>query len=108
MRDNDIIKALECCVSGDYTTSQVEVCKPCPYFHDGNCTDLLKRNALDLINRQKAEIEVLQNDVSFLDKYNDELLEDNDELLEDNDKLKEEIDNLKAVLNSLREDDDVD
>ena len=55
MTDNDIIKALECCVSGDYTKSQVEVCRPCYYFHDGNCTDLLKRNALDLINRQKAK-----------------------------------------------------
>lgn len=61
MNDNDIIRALECCVSGDCTKSQVEVCKPCPYFHDGNCTDLLKSNALDLINRLQAENERLNS-----------------------------------------------
>ena len=54
--DEEIIKALECCVNGK---SIVEVCSRCPFFLDGNCTDLLKQNALALINRQKAEIEKL-------------------------------------------------
>ena len=53
MTDNEIIKALECCVKG------LE-CKNCPANpHKGNygyCTSLLLKAALDLINRQKAEI----------------------------------------------------
>lgn len=58
--DDEIIKALECCLNGNVYKSAVEICSPCPFFHDGNCTDLLKQNALALINRQKAEIESLQ------------------------------------------------
>ena len=56
MTDNEIIKALECCVKG------LE-CKNCPANpHKGNygyCTSLLLKDALDLINRQQAEIERL-------------------------------------------------
>ena len=52
MTDNEIIKALECC----YTSYD---CEDCPYYcSDKDCPDLLM-NALDLINRQKAEIEKL-------------------------------------------------
>lgn len=48
MNDNDIIKALEhCLVSGD--------CAACMY-NEARCLDLTQ-DALDLINRQKAEIE---------------------------------------------------
>ena len=57
MNDNDIIKAIEHCLS------RAE-CYDCPGNpHIGNygyCTDNLLRNALDLINRQKAEIERLK------------------------------------------------
>lgn len=60
MTDNDIIKALECCLNLDCKKSPMEICDPCPYFHEGNCTYLLKENALNLINRQKAEIERLE------------------------------------------------
>lgn len=60
---NDLIRVLECCLNGDRTKSAVEICLPCPYFHEGNCTDLLKRNALDLIKRQRAEIEELNAEV---------------------------------------------
>ena len=103
MNDNDIIKALEACKSG-YC-----LIKKCPLFdlYDGDhdsitkCTSKLAEISLDLINRLKAEIKVLQNDVSFLDKYNDELLEDNDELNAEND-------HLRAVLDCIREDDEVD
>lgn len=58
MTDNEIIKALECCTKG--TTS--DVCDDCPLRTTDICTEeengVLKL-ALDLINRQKAEIERL-------------------------------------------------
>ena len=52
MTDNEIIKALECC-------SYYDVCLNCPCFSFCGCTPELLESALDLINRQKAEIERL-------------------------------------------------
>jgi hypothetical protein len=54
MLDNMIIKPLECCgeIDGKY-------CNTCAYQHENECVISLSRNALDLINRQKAEIESL-------------------------------------------------
>ena len=54
MTDNEIIKALECC-SG--TT-----CKGCPFqerFGEDAPCPYLEKYALELINRQKAEIDIL-------------------------------------------------
>lgn len=52
MEDNDIIKALECCKDAD--------CLNCPRWseewHSGMCNGFLQE-VVDLINRQKAEIE---------------------------------------------------
>ena len=64
MTDNEIIKALECCA--DNTEGK---CRECP-FHKLkiSCIDGLERNALDLINRQKAEIERLTKDKYRLQK----------------------------------------
>ncbi len=53
MTDNDIIKALECCKD---TSNK---CQQCPLRVKG-CSYMLAENALDLINRQKAEIERLR------------------------------------------------
>lgn len=53
MTDNEIIKALECC---GVDTS----CEGCPYHDVSLCQDNLCKDALSLINRQKAEIERLQ------------------------------------------------
>lgn len=56
MTDNDIIKALECC-SSTYN------CNTCEY-HNRHCNGDLNvplKDALDLINRQKAEIERLKD-----------------------------------------------
>ena len=56
MTDNEIIKALECC------TTNGASCKDCPAFAKvdrSNCKKYF-RGALDLINRQKAEIERLE------------------------------------------------
>ena len=52
MTDNEIIKALECCSNG-------EPCANCPCQKQCDETDLAEI-ALDLINRQQAEIERLK------------------------------------------------
>jgi hypothetical protein len=55
MTDEQIIKALECC------TSITEIgCELCPYSSTVNCFLRSTQDALDLINRQKAEIENLK------------------------------------------------
>lgn len=57
--DEQIKKALECCNNGS--------CIGCP-FHCGSSTCLanLQRAALDLINRQEAEIEKLRDERQYL------------------------------------------
>ena len=62
MTDNEIIKALECCLS--YS------CLSCPCEKGASilCLDDLHRYALDLINRQKSEIERLEKDSKRLKK----------------------------------------
>ena len=64
MTDNDIIKALECCEEG---AREGYCLLECPRYcqselldKDGDCTAELMKSALDLINRQKAEIERLK------------------------------------------------
>lgn len=50
--DEEVIKALECCVA-----EGCPACDECPF--DGVCcdgTNKMLNNALDLINRQKAEV----------------------------------------------------
>lgn len=63
MTDKEIIKALECCQNEEC------VCKECPlhYRRSADCVDYLTRNALNLINRQQAEIERLQSRNKFLE-----------------------------------------
>lgn len=57
MKDNEIIKALECCSKGFGN------CEGCPYDDDDadyvtlKCETLMLKDVLDLINCQKAEIE---------------------------------------------------
>ena len=53
MTDNDIIKALEC------HADELNACDKCPY-RKRKCSLRLCEDALDLINRQKAELERLQ------------------------------------------------
>ena len=63
MTDNEIIKALECCGKNP------PVCHECKYKGKCNridCYDYLKRDVLDLINRQKANAEGLTNAVKYL------------------------------------------
>ena len=61
MTDNEIIKALECCIKHD--------CGNCPAtaMVCGETFDM--EYALDLINRQKAEIEKLKADIQEAEKW---------------------------------------
>ena len=56
MTDNEIIKALECCIV-------YENCDGCPCAEDNSqyCLKATCKNALDLIKRQKEELESLKN-----------------------------------------------
>ena len=55
--DEQIIKALECCVKTEFISG----CAKCEMFAF-DCKDILIENALDLINRQKAEKERLEDE----------------------------------------------
>ncbi len=63
MTDNDIIKALKCCVNDD--------CLNCPRWSEewscGVCADFLP-SVLSLVNRQKAEIESLRDIIRVTDQ----------------------------------------
>ena len=63
MRDNEIIKALECCADESY-----ENCNECPYSIDTVSCERMKllEDSLYLINRQNAEIERLQKEVNLV------------------------------------------
>ena len=79
--DNEIIKALECCLSGkDYDTA----CMKCPIEPICESDDILFKYALDLINRLQDEKqalingqETLQNTIveqkAEIERLNDEL-----------------------------------
>lgn len=56
MSEEEIKKALECCSDQDKN-----LCRVCPLSKlQGECVEIKSKNALDLINRQKAEIERLK------------------------------------------------
>lgn len=75
MSDNEIIKALECC---SVTKSR---CRECQLIHrDGSCTTILAKQALDLINRQKADVETLENNLKFVRGTLTRALDENEQL----------------------------
>ena len=67
MRDEEIIKALQCC------SEPCAECDECPLYCIGaNCSSFeLQSYALDLINRQKAEIEKLKSENEILSRNAD-------------------------------------
>ena len=68
MTDNEIIKAFEHCRKGYLTDDCIE----CPYVEKyPQCTNNLREDVLDLINRQKAEIERLKAKILVKDNIND-------------------------------------
>ena len=81
MTDNEIIKALECC-----SDDSVARCEDCPYVVDLMvCRQMqLRKDSLDLINRQKAENErleyVLLGVMQSVDKWLDDKELEQDEV----------------------------
>lgn len=78
LTDNEIKKALECC-SNDCCKAECF-----GYFMTGTneCTTLLAKNALDLINRLQAQIEKLEKVEHFADKTIATLQAENERLQE--------------------------
>ena len=60
MTDKEIIKALKCC--GSEVATRL-TCQECPMGGKRDCMTYLYRQALALINRQKAEISELQHKI---------------------------------------------
>lgn len=60
MTDNEIIKALECCS----TDIRENTCPVCAFYKKHRCSTLMLNAASDLINRQKAEIERLEKEIT--------------------------------------------
>ena len=75
MTDNEIIKALEHC--------DKETCKDCPNEYQYDCKGKIMRNALDLINRQKAEVERLKHRKTELQIRNQELQHEKSEAIKE-------------------------
>ena len=80
LTDTEIVKALECC--GD----EMHFCSVCPYYlqdkENDCCREDLCKDSLDLINRQKAEIERLQAEVTAINNDYDNLMVEKDELFD--------------------------
>ena len=73
-----VIRALELCRNEEYGNCAL---RGCPlHKHCKKDIHTLEKSALDLINRQKAEIECLQNKLSALQFKNSDLLRDHKEL----------------------------
>ena len=68
MTDNEIIKALECCIDCD--------CTDCPCNTREGCKDIDYEAMLDLINRQKAEIEELKQELRTAAYYCSQIADD--------------------------------
>lgn len=77
MTDNEIIKALECCIDSSHFGDCFEL--GCPMASADGCDSYednkLLKSALDLINRQKAEIERLEEDNEALNSAVDSALD---------------------------------
>ena len=95
MTDNEIIKALECC------SVNINVCDTCPIDpkkkDNYTCGMVLTRNALDLINRQTAEIDFYKERSNKYEAQVEVLLEQTK-----NQKAEiEKFDNIKATINKF-------
>ncbi len=75
MTDNEIIKALECCKDAKLNQDCLDL--KCPFATEYGCNidaEELRNAALDLINRQKAEIEKYRHIKETLNEFWDILL----------------------------------
>lgn len=100
MSDAEIIKAFTICANQG-------ACKDCPLDDLGGverCMHTLLLNALDLINRLKAENDDLKRDaIPKLQKSLDRANKYGDETEKENERLKAEIERLKSKVNRLKQ-----
>lgn len=76
MTDNEIIKALEYCVDPNTTCHNCVLHNENDLVSDiGDCARRLKKQTLDLINRQKVEIKGLRDEIEHLHEVIDDLYE---------------------------------
>ena len=104
MTDNEITKALECCI-GD---TEGKNCLDCPLYEIDDCQAYMYLNSLDLINRLQAELKVsneaLNNSIKLnnrLETQNKDLVETIGNLTTEKDALFDKAEELKAKVERL-------
>ena len=99
MTDEQIIKALECCATDDG-----DDCFQCPYGNivyksgNGGCVNRCRKDVLDLINRQKAEIERLNVELKAMRGTENSYKLDNERLLQKLQQARVEAIQLKEII----------
>nr|DAP11649.1 MAG TPA: LysR family transcriptional regulator [Caudoviricetes sp.] len=88
LTDKEIIKALECCANGK--------CGECPLFKEDCGDDIICKNALDLITRQKTENENLKVENQSLRSAANSLKMHYEEAQAEIERLKTELDFARA------------
>lgn len=74
MTDNEIIKGFEYCFTNDFGKTN---CNKCEFYTaTAKCMDDMQNAVMDLINRQKAEIERLQKGNKLLSENADTAFQD--------------------------------
>ena len=68
LTDNEIKKALECCITYKQLCPMI-----CPMHNDSHCLPKLKEYALDLIDRLQAENEELKSAINGFRGYEDKI-----------------------------------
>jgi hypothetical protein len=95
--DNEIIKALECCINAD--------CLNCPNWskewYRGMCNDFL-RSVLGLINNLKAENEDLEIKLKHFAEFLAEAEKKNEALISAQETLQKHIESKNSVIERLR------
>jgi hypothetical protein len=103
MTDNEIIKALECCSS-----QKVNACDDCPFYERCyNNDEFIEKEAIDLINRQKAEIDRQKDHIELLEIEKQAIKKDSEKsrtaAMEVIKKQDAEIERLKKVVSHLED-----
>ena len=80
MTDNEIIKYMQCVIGNEVSCSECKYQKVLPF---PSCRNMCAKNALDLINRQKEEIESLKHRKIELQIRNQELQHEKAEAIEE-------------------------
>lgn len=100
MTDEQIIKAYERCFTLGFDES---TCYECPFYTaTAKCTEDLRDSALDLINRQKAEIERLKTENKIYIEANQVIGHQRDQRDKEINELQKQIDGLDVRENKIK------